>query len=1123
MVAREEWPLALGLFKRKASGVSDREASGRRPAHAADRRDKVEVLLRSIVEETAAAMKGSKLAKGRVGAEAMTGLPWYLVLGPSGSGKSSFLRHSGLQFPLMSTRARSADEAGQTDPVQLWCANEGVFLDLAGSLIADEEEWNTCLKLIKHYRKDRAVNGLLLLVSLAGLSTMSHAAVDESARALRTRLNQAMQQLGVVCPVYLVFTQCDRILGFRETFSSLTGTERDQVWGVTFPSRTPVEQPAKRFDDEFSRLRNQLSARLPFRIGTAGNAEEARAVAVFPRQLETLQDTTVRFVDLLFQSSAFQESPLLRGVYFTSATEHGDPIDSVLGSVASAAGVTTVIGPSIPQTSIPRSAFIKGLLTGIVTPDAALAAPTTAMDRRHRVLLMSGLVGISLIALLVMGGLVRSYGNNVDLADTLLTAEKQSLRMTFHDERRFAENVQLLNQFRGPVEELATHEEQGVPLRLRLGLYQGAELSPVSRDVFFHLFNTVYLDHTRTAIESAFKHFLVQPTSSDTARESDNYYALLKLYLMLSEPTHVDQEYVRGKLQVLWDDLLASRYGADVPKELREAIHGQIGLYARLVDVNHLPFSTIDHNLVSRVRLALQAIPLPHRYFSRMQREAPSITIPAFTPEPYSIDKAVAGQRQVVLTNALTVPALFTPEGWRILLPIVRDKVLKDAGQEAWVLNAEEVPPKEMEAAIERIYFDEYVRQWRRFVQGIRMLPAERLPDIVSRLEVLSRKNSQLLALLKDVDRHTRLVSVTNQAKGKLFNLLPGVQASEVPAQNNLVQSTFESLHEFVAPSGEAKEAAIDKYMAELGKAASVLIVLAQAGAGDQDLKDPRELRQARLTTEVLLRQLEGEMRQDFHPILIQPFLLAQATANKGEVGDLNRAVKQDLSTLCLQTIAARYPFRKSDQPGSDLTFTDLVAFFHPQSGAMWRFYQSKLKSSIQEENGRWVVKASDMPIAPGFLETLRQADLISQGFFGKGTPEPRIAFDLRPNGVPGVDEVRLHIDGRELRYRNEAEEWSQFVWPGTPEMSGATLQVIPSGSTQPKTLHFDGRWGLFRLMDEAHVTQVRPTEYTVEWTVPGRDGGPVTARFELKVESPKNPFVPGLFSRFRCPAQVGT
>lgn len=1122
--------MALGFLKRKTSESSTEAAPVSRRDQSTERQSgngTPDDVLGPSFDEALFALKNSKLAKGRAGGDSVQALPWYLVIGPQGSGKTSFLRHSGLQFPIQSSGARSsATESGDENPLGWWFANEGVFLDVAGALVTSDgsgAQWDRILRLLKQHRKPQSINGLLLVLSLPDLVSLSPAGVDGLARSLRLRVNEVIQQLGVVCPVYLVFSQCDRLLGFREMFSTLSGTERDQIWGATLPSRSEAEDPAKRFEREFRRLVDQLYVRIPARLATVANPEEARAVVAFPRQFEAVQDMLVRFVELLLQASAFQDTPVFRGFYCTSALEQGEVTDHVLGSVAQASGVTTSVIPHSAGVPRSRSTFIKGLLTDVVSKDSTLAAPTTVTGRRQQWLRMGALGLAVLVAVLLTAGMVRSYANNRTLAADLLEGEKQSLRMTFHDDRRFAENVLLLEQFRGRVDELAQYEEEGVPLRLSVGLYRGDELYHPSHDVYFHLFNAVYLNHTRGAVEESLKRFLADPTTSNAANESDAYYTLLKLYLMLSEPTHLDRAYVSDRLQALWDDLLASLYGQDVPKGLPEAVHAQIALYARVLDAKHLPLTTIDHNLVSRVRLALQAIPVPHRYFSRMQREAPLMKIPAFTPEPYSIEKALVGQRQVVLTNKLAVPALFTPDGWRVLFPLVREKVLKDAGQEAWVLNANEVPPKEMEAAIERIYFDEYVRHWRRFIQATKMLPAERLPDIANRLEVLSRKSSQLLALLKDVDKHTRLVSITDQAKGKLFNLLPGGKAVDEPVQKNPVQVTFESFHEFVAPSGEAKEAPVDKYMAELGKAASALTVLAQAGPGDQDLKDPRDLRQARLTTEVLLRQLEGEIRDDVRPLLIQPFLLAQATATKGELEDLNRAMKQDLAGMCAQTVGSRYPFRKTDQPGHELTFTDLASYFHPQSGVFWKFYQAKLKSTVQEDGGRWVVKTSDMPVGSGFLESLRQTDLISQALFGKGTPEPRVAFEMRPNGVPGVDEVRLLIDGRELRYRMEMEEWYQFVWPGSPDSSGATLQVIPSGSRQPKTLHFDGRWGLFRLLDSAHVKQVRPAEYVVEWNVSGTGGVPVTVRFDLKADGPKNPFVPGLFSRFRCPSQVGT
>jgi type VI secretion system protein ImpL len=300
------------------------------------------------------------------------------------------------------------------------------------------------------------------------------------------------------------------------------------------------------------------------------------------------------------------------------------------------------------------------------------------------------------------------------------------------------------------------------------------------------------------------------------------------------------------------------------------------------------------------------------------------------------------------------------------------------------------------------------------------------------------------------------------------------------------------------------------------------MTVLAQPASAVQDSKDTKDLRQARLNTEVLLRQLDKDVRDDLRPLLIQPFLVAQATASKGEIEGLNQSLKQEVARRCVQTVAGKYPFRKGGQAGEDVSFADLSGYFHPQGGTFWKFYQAKLQPAVQEENGRWVVKTSDLPIAPGFLDILYHTDLISQGLFGKGSPEPRVSFDIRPNGVPGVDEIRLKVDGRDLLYRNEKEEWHQFIWPGSTENSGAAIEVLFGGGKEPLTLKFDGRWGFFKLLDAGRVVQVSPTEYGLEWTVTPAGGPPAKVKFDLRTDSPKNPFVPGLFSKFRCPNQVG-
>ena len=60
--------------------------------------------LQSEFSKAVSALKSSKLARG--GSDALGVLPWYLIIGPPGAGKSTALSKSGLQFPYLSAGGR---------------------------------------------------------------------------------------------------------------------------------------------------------------------------------------------------------------------------------------------------------------------------------------------------------------------------------------------------------------------------------------------------------------------------------------------------------------------------------------------------------------------------------------------------------------------------------------------------------------------------------------------------------------------------------------------------------------------------------------------------------------------------------------------------------------------------------------------------------------------------------------------------------------------------------------------------------------------------------------------------------------------------------------------------------
>src|SRR3990172_3900270 len=96
-------------------------------------------------------LKKSRMAKGRRGAEALYVLPWYMIIGPSASGKSTAIRNSGLHFPPVDPDSEDPGKVkglGGTRNCDWWFTNEGIILDTAGrytlspNVQEDREEWS---------------------------------------------------------------------------------------------------------------------------------------------------------------------------------------------------------------------------------------------------------------------------------------------------------------------------------------------------------------------------------------------------------------------------------------------------------------------------------------------------------------------------------------------------------------------------------------------------------------------------------------------------------------------------------------------------------------------------------------------------------------------------------------------------------------------------------------------------------------------------------------------------------------------------------------------------------------------------------------------------------------------
>ena len=148
-----------------------------------------------------------------------------------------------------------------------------------------------------------------------------------------------VERLQMAVPVYVVFTKCDLLPGFVETFRELRKDERGQLWGMTFPLDQSQTKATELFSERFDELCEVLRARSFLRMEQDRRFEERAKIYQFPQQFAALKSGCVQFANEVFASDVYHESPLLRGAYFTSGTQEGRPVDLLTASLSEAFGV----------------------------------------------------------------------------------------------------------------------------------------------------------------------------------------------------------------------------------------------------------------------------------------------------------------------------------------------------------------------------------------------------------------------------------------------------------------------------------------------------------------------------------------------------------------------------------------------------------------------------------------------------------------------------------------------------------------------------------------------------------------------------------------------------------------
>ncbi|WP_158784142.1 type VI secretion system membrane subunit TssM [Pantoea sp. BAV 3049] len=1069
-------------------------------------------------------------------------LPWYVIIGAPGAGKTTALVNSGLQFPLADRFGKAALRGiGGTRNCDWWFTNEAVLLDTAGRYTTQESEqqqdaseWNKFVGLLRKYRGRQPINGVIVTVSVSDLLTQSAEASRQQALSLRQRLMELHEQLGIRFPVYVLVTKTDLLKGFRAYFAKFDKAQRDQVWGFTFPwerSKHADFDLQSAFTQEYALLQQRLDVGLPDTLLQENDAKARAESYLFPQEFAALRAQLGEYLDTVFARSNFETQFSPRGIYFASGTQEGLPFDRVMGELnralqlpqdeSSRSGAWDNVNKESP---IPagkgQSFFLKDLLQNVIFQEAGLAGSNRWWELRNRAVLWSGYV--ALVAALVIAGLlwVTSFSNNKSYLAEVQAKVPQIAGLSKHLQASNQTDLYALLPFLNGVLHLPESQDfdlNNPPVTRRMGLYRGEEVSDATMALYQKSLKQLLMPQVAQLITTWLR--------NDNGSDADYSYEALKAYQMLYQPKHYD-----GKFLHAWVMLNSQR---NQPQNITSAQIKQLDWHLMQLletQIQASPYA-LDDALAKREQALINQMPLSQRVYGRLKR----LLERDDSLKSVSLASLGGPQSELVLSRKSGksigegIPGLFTPDGyWNSFDRNIAAVTASLHDDDQWVLGGQVQGENKQQTdlAVRQLYMADYMRQWDGLLQDIQLNNSADLSQRVNAARLLSSNNSPLRKLVINLSHYLVLDKAAardDQAKDKK-------EDGQSSGASSTLDALFHSTHSATAASQQQQtpEQSVTAHFAPIIDLAQPLEKGGKTIAFDDFLKQiddlyryltavqdaansgmPPPASDAISRLQASAGRLPGSLQNMFTSMAVG----ASSDTQRRDLDNVRKRINVEVGGFCRQAIAGRYPLSRTGR--SEVTPDDLARMFAPGTGLMDSFFRDNLANKVDTTQASWRftpgIDGKTLPGGESVLRPFQQAQNIRDAFFANGATAPAFRVTVRTQQMDNdILTMTLDVDGQLLRYSHGPQAVQLMSWPGPGGTSQVRMQLgLADGTTA--TLVTNGAWALNRFFDRA---QLSPGSSTLSRRAAFNvNGHHVT--LEFTPNSIRNPFqLPG----FSCP-----
>lgn len=1003
-------------------------------------------------------------------------LPWYLLIGPHQAGKTSLLANSNANFILQRQfQNQNILNLESSEICNWWVTRDASIIDVPGKYLLSGEKpglyatvWRFLLRLIKKQRGKNGVDGLVITLPLPEYLQQADAKKQQIIfRALFQRLQELQKAFPQNIPYYLLITKCDLLPGFIEFFSELGQDETGQAWGVMLPEPEHNETTHDLFIQRFNALIKRLNQQLIHRLHQERNPSARPAIKDFPLHIERLKEAAYDFIKKL---STTNDNFLLQGVYLTSALQPAQEPRSILLESDNHSNQNAIQLFKEPTQSS-RTYFIKQFIThglGNMRTDDASAIKKEIWKRRTAY--AASIAVISLTAF-VLG---RDFETGVEKAYSIKNnlSEYQTTIPRFQQpDQHLIKTVELLDTLRKSV--------KNVGFKLDL-----SHLLSFYTDKSQNKAGAIYQQALQNILLPELKNYFENYLKLSANQSTDFVYAVLKSYLMLSDTSHIQEDFFINTLASILPDSMDAKLKEHLINHLTFALH------------SIQPLST-NNIVLQKAREFLTATPSAELGYIILKNinnnnELTEVNLGLKNKNNHIfISQHISNQ----------LPTMFTSEA---LAPILDQQILSAANEAAmgnWILGNSLAPRGNADLVtalneqIKTIYINNYIDVWESVVSNIQLMAPANLAQMDELMLKLISNNSPLLQLLQTVHDNTYYEPITSKSP-KLQSL--GALVDKNGPSDNLLYQIFSGLrlmHQYLEPiisASNSKQAAFDAISYRVKNNTTPDAITQLRIIAD---KSPEPIK-------TWLLKISNDTWQ---------YLMQDASAY------LNTAWQEQVMRFYHSDIANRYPF--SPTSSQEVNLQRFTIFFG-NPGLVYTFYNTHLQPFIDTSSPEWHWKNVDnvkLPFSDEALKQIQQAMRINHAFFPNRDNRMYVQFAIEPYQLgKEIKRIKLNINDKQIVDEDNGIRSPHVIsWPNTTKNKMAAIHITLANNNVIAR-EYPGDWGWFKLVNQSFESII-----TRKQTLLNLSTDKIPVKYYLYTEGQANPFLSLNLQRFNLPEQI--